>query len=51
MQGAVKGAHIGARLAIVMDRAAPNLANFDGTGNGSTSKVGDACNDDQQRAS
>src|SRR5207245_5206011 len=42
-QGAVKGAHIGARLAIVMDRAAPNLANFDGTGNGSTAKPGDAC--------
>ena len=42
-QGAVKGTQIGARLAVVMDRAAPNLANFDGTGNGSTAKVGDAC--------
>jgi Flp pilus assembly protein TadG len=42
-QGAAKATQIGARLAAVMDRAAPNLANFDGTGNGSTAKVGDAC--------
>jgi Flp pilus assembly pilin Flp len=32
-QGAVKATQIGARLAIVMDRAAPGLASFDGSGN------------------